>query len=43
MKRPKILLLNISGIGCRSTSIMSAQNKVCRAFDILIDCLDIGI
>ena len=26
MKRPKVLLLNLSGIGCRSTSKMAAQS-----------------
>ena len=52
MKRPKVLLLNLSGIGCRSTSKMAAQShsqginqqKCVRLFfDILICCLDIGI
>ena len=51
MKRPKVLLLNLSGIGCHSASKMTAQsysqgiNQLRRVglFDILIGCLDIGI
>ena len=51
MKRPKVLLLNLSGIRCCSTSKMAAQSysqginqrKVSGFFDVLIGCLNIVI
>ena len=51
MKRPKILLLNLSGIGCCSTRKIAAQShsqginhkSMSGFFDILIGSADIGI
>ena len=51
MKRPKVPLLNLSGIGCRSTSKMTAQSysqgtnhhNESEFFDIRIGRLDISI
>ena len=51
MKRPRVLLFNLSGIGRRSTSKLAAQSipkalinkSVSGFFFILIVCLDIDI
>lgn len=51
MKRPRVPLLNLSGIRCRSTSKVAAQsyhkesinNGAVRLADFLNGCLDIDI
>ena len=51
MKRSRVLLLNLSGIGCRIMSQMAVrsysqginQQQCVSLFDILIGCLDVDI
>ena len=51
MKRPKVFQLNLSGIGCRSKSKVTAQSYsqgnnqqiLSGFFDTLLGCLVIGI